>query len=82
MTQHHPTTVAMVNQALALCGRRERLVHRIGDTYAFEGGTAARWPEAGVYVRHVSDLSLHQWIKQYDTLYSRYLNCDTRTKGN
>jgi len=55
------TTIKSVNEAVAAAGFPERLAR--GDGYFYwHGGDASQFQSSGVYVSHVSDLSIEQWI--------------------
>jgi hypothetical protein len=57
----------MVNDALLKRGRDESL--RPGDGYFyFGGGDAVNWLTNSVRVGRVSDLTLDQWLEEFDRL--------------
>lgn len=57
----------MVNDALRERGRDESL--RPGDGYFyFGGGEAVNWLSNSVRVKHLSDLTLEQWLVEFDKL--------------
>jgi hypothetical protein len=60
----------MVNDALRARGRDESLRERNGSFY-FGGGEAANWLTSSVMVRRLSDLSLEQWLAEFDSLLER-----------
>ena len=63
-------TRKMVNDALRARGRDESL--REGDGYFyFGGGQAVDWLSSSVMVRRLSDLTLEQWLKEFDSLLER-----------
>jgi hypothetical protein len=63
-------TRKMVNDALRAHGRDESL--RQGDGYFyFGGGEAVNWLSSSVMVRRISDLTLEQWLKEFDSLLER-----------
>jgi hypothetical protein len=60
-------TRKMVNDALQARGRDESL--REGDGYFyFGGGEAVRWLSSSVMVRKISDLTLQQWMEEFEKL--------------
>ena len=60
-------TRKMVNDALRARGRDESL--REGDGYFyFGGGDAVNWLSSSVMVKKLSDLTLEQWLKEFDRL--------------
>ena len=64
------TTIASVNKALKQMGVAERLAKepKLGYFYFF-GGNSAGWLISGVYgVANVSDLTVDQWINEYNEL--------------
>jgi hypothetical protein len=57
----------MINDALRERGRDESL--RPGDGYFyFGGGEAVNWITNSVRVRRLSDLTLEQWLEEFDRL--------------
>jgi hypothetical protein len=63
-------TRKMVNDALRARGRDESL--REGEDYFyFGGGEAVNWLTSSVMVRRISDLTLEQWLKEFDSLLER-----------
>lgn len=63
-------TRKIVNDALRARGRDESL--REGDGYFyFGGGEAVNWLTSSVMVRRISDLTLEQWLKEFDSLLER-----------
>jgi hypothetical protein len=57
----------MVNDALGARGRDESL--REGSGYFhFGGGEAVNWFSSSVMVRKISDLSVEQWLAEFDKL--------------
>jgi hypothetical protein len=63
-------TRKMVNDALRMRGRDESL--REGDGYFyFGGGEAVNWLTSSVMVRRISDLTLEQWLKEFESLLKR-----------
>jgi hypothetical protein len=64
------TTRKMVNDALRARGRDESL--REGDGYFyFGGGEAVNWLSSSVMVKRISDLTLEQWLKEFESLLER-----------
>jgi len=63
-------TRKMVNEALRARGRDESL--REGDGYFyFGGGEAVNWLSPTVQVKRLSDLTLDQWLAEFDSLLDR-----------
>lgn len=63
-------TRKIVNDALRARGRDESL--RQGDGYFyFGGGEAVNWLSSSVMVRHISELTLEQWLAEFDKLLSQ-----------
>lgn len=60
-------TLRTVNSALRRAGHEERLVRGEGYYY-FADGAAHTWPQSGVYVYRVGELSVDQWLAQRDAL--------------
>ena len=72
MNDQKPNRVTrkMVNDALRARGRDESL--REGDGYFyFGGGDAVHWLSSSVMVRRLNDLSLEQWLAEFDKLSER-----------
>jgi hypothetical protein len=63
-------TREMVNDALRARGRDESLREGEGYFY-FGGGEAVNWLSSSVMVKRISDLTLEQWLKQFDSLLDR-----------
>ena len=59
--------VTEVNQQLKARGVAERL-RRGAGYYYFTGGTAASWPTSGVYIYRAAELTLAQWLAEYERL--------------
>lgn len=60
-------TRKMINDALRARGRDESL--RPGDGYFyFGGGEAVNWITNSVRVKRLSDLTLEQWLAEFDRL--------------
>lgn len=60
-------TRKMINDALRERGRDESL--RPGDSYFyFGGGEAVDWITNSVRVKRLSDLTLEQWLAEFDKL--------------
>lgn len=60
-------TRKMINDALRERGREESL--RPGDGYFyFGGGEAVNWLTNSVRVQRVSDLTLEEWLEEFDKL--------------
>ena len=62
--------VAEVNRELVKLGHAERLTRGKGYYY-FRLGDTARWPATSVYVFRSSDLSLEDWLAEYEALKAR-----------
>jgi hypothetical protein len=60
-------TRKMVNDALRDRGRDESL-REGGGYFYFGGGDAVNWLSSSVMVRRISDLTLEQWMKEFDKL--------------
>jgi hypothetical protein len=63
-------TRKMVNDALRARGRDESLREGEGYFY-FGGGEAVNWLSSSVMVRRISDLTLEQWLKEFNSLLDR-----------
>lgn len=63
-------TRRMVNDAVRARGRDESLREGNGYFY-FGGGEAVHWLTSSVMVRRISDLTLEQWLKEFDSLLKR-----------
>jgi hypothetical protein len=61
------TTLAAVNQELARRGRVERLARASGYFY-FRFGEAAEWLDRTVATERVSDLSVEEWLGEFERL--------------
>lgn len=59
--------IAEVNRALKARGAEERLVRGNGYYY-FAGGAAAGWPSSSVYVYRADELTVAEWLREYDEL--------------
>lgn len=64
------TTRKMVNDALRARGRDESLREGEGYFY-FGGGEAVNWLSSSVMIKRISDLTLKQWLKEFDSLLDR-----------
>lgn len=60
-------TCATVNKALAARGAAERLIKGKGYYYFWEG-SAPEWQASSVPVAHISQLSLDEWLAEYESL--------------
>ena len=60
-------TRRMINDALRDRGRDESL-REGGGYFYFGGGEAVNWLSSSVMVRKLSDLSLEEWLKEFDKL--------------
>ena len=60
----------MINDALRARGRDESLYPGDGYFY-FGGGEAVHWLSSSVMVKHLSDLTLEQWLAEFDKLLER-----------
>ena len=56
-----------VNQKMKARGVAGSIRHRTGSYY-FTGGTAASWPTSGVYIYRAAELTLAQWLAEYERL--------------
>jgi hypothetical protein len=61
------TTILQVNKALKAKGYKDELVKGKG-LFFFYGDDASNWPDNTVHVNNVKDLSLEQWLSQYERL--------------
>ena len=59
-----------INDALRARGRDESLYAGDGYFY-FGGGEAVHWLSSSVMVKKLSDLTLEQWLHEFDTLLQR-----------
>jgi hypothetical protein len=64
------TTATAVNDALRARGRDESLRRADGYFY-FGGGEAVNWFTTSVRVQRLSDLTVDQWLKEFDALLER-----------
>jgi hypothetical protein len=55
-----------VNAALKARGEEPRL--RAGRGYYYFDGPAIAWPSSSVYIYRADDLTLDQWLAEYDNL--------------
>ena len=70
MDKGNRVTRKMINDALRAQGRDESL--REGDGYFyFGGGEAVNWLSPTVRVKRLSDLTLKEWLKEFDSLLER-----------
>jgi hypothetical protein len=69
-TKPNRVTRKMVNDALRARGRDESLREGEGYFY-FGGGEAVNWLSSSVMVRRISDLTLEQWLTEFDSLLER-----------
>lgn len=60
-------TVATINKYLKAAGHAERLA-RGKDYFYFHGGEAHTWPATSVYVAHVNQLSVADWVSERNEL--------------
>jgi len=60
-------TRKMVNDALRDRGRDESL-REGGGYFYFGGGEAVNWLSSSVMVKKISDLTLEEWLKEFDKL--------------
>jgi hypothetical protein len=63
-------TRKMINDALRARGRDESLYPGDGYFY-FGGGDAVHWLSSSVMVKRLSDLTLEQWLSEFDKLLER-----------
>lgn len=59
--------VAEVNAALRARGAEEKLTRGRGYYY-FRDGNTHRWPSTSVMVYRAADLTVDQWLREYDEL--------------
>ena len=64
-------TLKKINKELADLGFQERLARGNGYFYFYDGDASA-WPQTGVYVYRLRDLSLEQWIEEAQLLREQY----------
>jgi len=69
-TKPNRVTRKMVNDALRARGRDESLREGNGYFY-FGGGEAVNWLSSSVMVKRVSDLTLAEWLAEFDKLLER-----------
>lgn len=69
MTTKHLTLKA-VNKALAAKGAKEELFYNRQGYYYFAEGNTARWKATMVYVPRLNDLTIYQWIAEWEALSS------------
>lgn len=62
-----PITLAKVNAELASRGIRALLTNGDGYFY-FRGGETADWLDKTVQVKRINDLTLEQWVAEYQRL--------------
>ena len=60
-------TLNKVNAALAALGHEEVLV-KGGGYFYFADGTASSWSAVSVYVYHLNDLTVEQWVQEHADL--------------
>lgn len=73
-------TRKIVNDALRERGRQESL--REGDGYFyFGGGEAVHWLSSSVMVRKISDLTLEQWMEEFEKLLKANHKLEREMKG-
>ena len=72
MKDQNPNRVTrkMVNDALRARGREESLREGNGYFY-FGGGEAVNWLFSSVMVRRISELTLEQWLAEFEKLVER-----------
>ena len=56
-----------VNEALKARGEEPRL-YRGKGYYYFAGGSAACWPTSGVYVNKAEEMTVDEWLDEYQRL--------------
>jgi hypothetical protein len=56
-----------VNRALIERGRHERLSTG-GTYYYFRDGETSRWPESSVYVSRADQMTVGEWLAEFDRL--------------
>ena len=69
--------VSEVNRELKAQGITIRL--RAGRGYYYFDGDALRWPSSSVYVYSASDLSVAQWLNEFDALLARGIKRQTQS---
>ena len=62
------TTTKAVNDALRARGRDESLRRGGPHYFYFGGGEAVHWLSSSVMVSRLSDLTVKQWISEFDKL--------------
>lgn len=73
-------TRKIVSDALRERGRHESL--REGDGYFyFGGGEAVHWLSSSVMVRKISDLTLEQWMEEFEKLLKANHKLEREMKG-
>ena len=60
-------TLTAINAAIRAAGGAEELV-RGHEYFYFSGGDAARWPQSGVYSKHLSAFTVDGWVRQWRSL--------------
>ena len=74
-------TRKLVNDALRERGRDESLYDGGGYFY-FGGGDAVNWLNSSVQVKKISDLSLEQWMTEFDRLLAQDKKLREGTKAS
>ena len=60
-------TISAINIALHVRGHKERLARGKGYFYFYDG-EAAEWPQSGVYVFRLNELTLEGWLEKRNEL--------------
>ena len=63
---YKPNRVAAVNRALKLRGERARL--RAGRGYYYFDGDGLAWQSSSVYVNRAAELSVAEWLAEFEAL--------------
>lgn len=63
-TPDKKATVKAVNKRLKELGVKEILIAGKNGFY-FAGGEATKWPESGVYLNRIGDISVDEWVEVY-----------------
>jgi hypothetical protein len=69
-------TLAAINRAIRASGGAEALAKAAGY-FHFHGGDAAAWPQSGVYVARLDQMTLAQWVAEWRRLRDEHLRSRT-----
>lgn len=61
-------TLKSVNKALAERGAKEELFYNRQGYYYFAEGNTRRWQSTIVYVPRLNDLTIEQWVAEWENL--------------